>query len=695
MSATPRPSSTTPRLSVENIPEELTTLPQWVTWRYELRDRKWTKVPCDPRTGKRAKTNDSATWTGFEDALARAQSYDGIGFFFSRDDPYCGIDLDECLDGEQPVPEARAILEQIASYSEVSPSGRGVKAIVKARLPGHRGRRTKPPGFRQIEMYDSGRFFALTGWIPPTSHCAIEDRQVVIDRIYARFFQKEKAGAESRRSTAPCPRVAGEGFPGSDDELIEIAKFAGNGAKFARLFAGDCSGYPSRSEADQALCDIFAFYTGSDLPRIDRLFRCSGLCRDKWTSRPDYREETIRKAIEGCTKFYAPRPQRVEPAPKSGPPFPTPRAAGPHGLALDFRAVRDTGKRWAIYARLLGDGADLGPLNATATDKGRDHALSRVRQLLADAGRALSGDAIEDVRRWLWPLLDPDRLAAVAVDLRRVAAAASAGGSRKEPATVAARFLRERLGLAFREPGGSLWSETLPAAIRPYEIQAHGGSALLAELMKSGLGFENLDADPVTMLGRTERVARAAFAQLVHELPNEAGAKLGPESAAAGRFRDNVLEAFVGVNASLRIGTRTSASPTTEWTTTSLAGLLRELFWREREAIERTGGIPQRPPWSGWQRIHTGFDAWVMIRAGTRGHVEPVIVFRPILLRQARVSAPRYPTAVFHQIARAYGVATADEVRVEKGLRALVLAPTLAAELLGNDETDDGSGGAK
>jgi len=100
--------------------------------------------------------------------------------------------------------------------------------------------------------------------------------------------------------------------PSADDEsafddfdIIASARKARNGAKFIALFdEGDISKYGSQSEADQALCNILAFYTGGDSSRMDTLFRQSKLYRGKW-DREDYRAATMEKAIAVCNgKFH-------------------------------------------------------------------------------------------------------------------------------------------------------------------------------------------------------------------------------------------------------------------------------------------------------------------------------------------------------------------------------------------------------
>lgn len=90
-----------------------------------------------------------------------------------------------------------------------------------------------------------------------------------------------------------------------DRALIEKAMNAKNGDKFSALWEGrwgglgfkNQKGEETQSEADLALCSILAFWTQGDAARIDRLFRQSGLMREKW-ERADYRERTINLALD-------------------------------------------------------------------------------------------------------------------------------------------------------------------------------------------------------------------------------------------------------------------------------------------------------------------------------------------------------------------------------------------------------------
>jgi putative DNA primase/helicase len=135
-----RPIAPPPRF--ENIPQELRERLQWVVWRYELRRDTWTKVPYIPFDVRKASTTAPGTWRSFRAARAcyedRPDYFDGIGYIFSADDPYVGVDFDHCLDQAGQLGDFAAA-HLPATYAEVSASGDGVKFIVRAKnLPSGR-----------------------------------------------------------------------------------------------------------------------------------------------------------------------------------------------------------------------------------------------------------------------------------------------------------------------------------------------------------------------------------------------------------------------------------------------------------------------------------------------------------------------------------------------------------------------------
>jgi putative DNA primase/helicase len=293
--------------SAAGNPQSIRDLKQWVCWRSEERDGKRTKIPYSPLSGRRASSADPETWAGYPEAVeaCRRRSYDGIGFVFTADDPFCGVDLDRCLDPETGEIErwAQEIIEELDSYSETSPSETGVHILLRATLPDGRNRKGK------IEVYDRNRYFTVTGRHLENTPRTIEERQEQL------FALRHRMLAERPSTNGHHTLCATTDDRLSDPEIVRMAASADNGEKFRRLWAGDTNGYEhddnnGHSEADLALCSLLAFWTGPDPDRIARLFRRSGLYRRKW-EREDYRRRTIARALEGKIEFY--RPEQTKP----------------------------------------------------------------------------------------------------------------------------------------------------------------------------------------------------------------------------------------------------------------------------------------------------------------------------------------------------------------------------------------------
>jgi len=266
------------------FPAELKQIPHWVVWRLEERKGKPTKVPYRADGNGPAAVDQPESWATARQAYDRAQNngYSGFGFVVTKDDPYCGIDLDHCRDAQTGVvePWAQDIVEGFESYTEVTPSGTGLRIWIKGVLP--------PGGNRKgnIELYDRDRYFTATGKHLAGSPEDVEERQEALEAFHARLFN---VPASSAKETNTPPAL-------TTYEIIRRASAAENGPKFDRLMRGDRTGYTSDSEADLALCGILAFWT-SDAAQIDQIIRSSGLYRGKWT-RTDYAQRTIAKALQ-------------------------------------------------------------------------------------------------------------------------------------------------------------------------------------------------------------------------------------------------------------------------------------------------------------------------------------------------------------------------------------------------------------
>jgi putative DNA primase/helicase len=215
---------------------------------------------------------------------------------FTREDPYCGVDLNiELLEAER-----EAIALSLDSYTEESLSG-GWHVIVRASLNGG-GRH--PRGFG---VFDSRRYFVMTGEHVNGTPTTIEERQAELDAVLAQYLPKPSAPTG--------PALLAQPVDLNDHDLLRKAFAAKNGPEVEALWQGEWERrYPSHSEADLAFCNQLAFWTGRDAARMDRLFRESGLMRTKWDEhRKDttYGAQTIARAIANCDEVYEPLVRNV------------------------------------------------------------------------------------------------------------------------------------------------------------------------------------------------------------------------------------------------------------------------------------------------------------------------------------------------------------------------------------------------
>ena len=310
----------------ESIPQELKNLPNWICWKAVPQPRRANrtfaqlpqepartpatkgsmddpehigKIPINPRTGGKAQSNNPDTWTDFDTALKASEQHSGIGFMFGNS-PFFGVDIDgiepdirEFLDGGNGI--VSEFIHALRSYAELSPSGKGIHIICRGELPKGARRRGN------VEMYDSGRFFTVTG-NNIGEYTAVEDCTEAIKPLHEKYLGGARSEPAQRIiQTAP--------LPCSVSEVLEAASRAKNGSRFQALYAGNFAEYSSQSEADMAFCNMLAFWTGRNAALMDEIFRNSGLMRDKWDRRQSgstYGALAIRKACEQCTNVYQP-----------------------------------------------------------------------------------------------------------------------------------------------------------------------------------------------------------------------------------------------------------------------------------------------------------------------------------------------------------------------------------------------------
>ena len=238
------------QLNIEAI-AELAKRCQWVCWNRETSKGKTTKIPYQPN-GRKAMSSKPATWASHRECYGAAYvkgEFTGIGFVFTKEDEYVGIDLDDCVDADGNISDfAKEVIELIDSYTEMSPSGTGLHIICKGRLPD--SLKTK-----RIEMYTWGRYFCVTGQSIDEMPRTIRFAGEALRELYGKH--KTGEARENGRVDLDMPGSIGElilKFPGRKHHLLMEAD-----KDFRVAWEGKRSGDPS---ADIMACMVIVTKCG-------------------------------------------------------------------------------------------------------------------------------------------------------------------------------------------------------------------------------------------------------------------------------------------------------------------------------------------------------------------------------------------------------------------------------------------------
>jgi P4 family phage/plasmid primase-like protien len=295
--------------------ETLKTHRQFILYRLspsQARPGKTDKFPCDA-SGRVVSAHDPAHWMSAQGAERLAQQFGngyGVGFVLTPDSKRFCLDIDNCLQADgQWSPLALQLCAMFPGAAvEVSASNCGLHiwGSYTGDMPLH-GCKNEALG---IELYTEKRFIAL-GRPDGTVGTVATDCTMAIHSAIALYFPPDAALALAQEwTTAPCAEWRG---PTDDDALIQramrsqsTASAFGGKATFSDLWTGNAEAlgrsYPAEgrpydaSQADAALAQRLAFWTGKDCERIRRLMERSALARDKW-NRADYLQRTILGAV--------------------------------------------------------------------------------------------------------------------------------------------------------------------------------------------------------------------------------------------------------------------------------------------------------------------------------------------------------------------------------------------------------------
>jgi len=210
---TPKPTALAPL--PENLPDRLTAGNTFLVWNWwwDAKRSKWTKPPLSARSGYRTAINNAANGVDFATAIdaMRRRNHDGIGRMLFRGDHLVGWDLDGCRDSETGAVAtwAQEIVNEIDSYTEISPSGTGLRILADGELDSDGNKAG------DVEVYCDGRYLTLTGHHLPGTPRTVEPRQAEIDAVHALHFPPAPP-------TPKAPRADRKLNPDVDDGHLDI-----------------------------------------------------------------------------------------------------------------------------------------------------------------------------------------------------------------------------------------------------------------------------------------------------------------------------------------------------------------------------------------------------------------------------------------------------------------------------------------
>jgi primase-polymerase (primpol)-like protein len=290
------------------VPPALRTRDQWLVWRVEGQDDQKVPYRAD-QPNRHASTTDSSTWTGYETARTTAESWEdiaGVGFVFTNEDPFVGIDLDHVLPDDEFDAWARDVIEAVGSFTEISQSGGGAHLIVRGALDDEYQNRNDDFG---IEMYETARYFAVTGERVVGTPSAVRERGDALRVVQHELLDRQTCDKDETAVEDWDPAEARCEPSSVEEEMVEWLRSWH--ADFDTLYAGGTTNGGDTSRDDAAFFCHLAFLTNEDPTQMERIARSSDRVRPKWDSprgASTWVEREIKNAIringETCNKSF-------------------------------------------------------------------------------------------------------------------------------------------------------------------------------------------------------------------------------------------------------------------------------------------------------------------------------------------------------------------------------------------------------
>ena len=276
------------KYNFENIPQEVKENAKFCLWTYS-KDK--TKIPINPHDFKFGDSSDISKFDKYENVVIKTNEKYGLGIGVFNN--ICAIDIDHVIDENGVLSDkANEIIKKMNSYTEFSPSGKGIRILFKCD-DGFSYDKTKYYiKHDDLEIYVSGmtsRFLTVTGnYISGKFKNGQRELEFILDKYMRR-----------KNISFKLPQKL------DTDDYLKIG--LEKDEKLKKLWNAIPDGYGGReSETDQSLCNKLAYWCNKDYNKIYNAFMSSPYAQRKdddhkrKLQRDDYLPNTINNAIMFC-----------------------------------------------------------------------------------------------------------------------------------------------------------------------------------------------------------------------------------------------------------------------------------------------------------------------------------------------------------------------------------------------------------
>lgn len=277
------------------LPSRLKDHDQWLV----TQDKK----PVAPSKGWQESVNQLA----FTEAQGKVEQLGGtVAFCFTEGGPFVGFDLDDVKPDNEFTKEARTIVQRLNSYTEVSSSGTGLHVIAEGEKLDDRKTEVVLSICGHLEVYDTDRYFVLTGDVYD-DFTSVESRPTVVREVQDDYLpERQKFSFTGQQKPVSEQKFDGGKTDSTPEQVRQTirAYVKTDGHNVSRevlsLWRGSDEVRPSASEADMAFVKQLYYWCRGDQQLMDECFRASGRMRRKWdevhsADGATYGEMTIRK----------------------------------------------------------------------------------------------------------------------------------------------------------------------------------------------------------------------------------------------------------------------------------------------------------------------------------------------------------------------------------------------------------------